>query len=51
MKEIRQSDYQSFVTEIKEKIREAQYNALKAVNQELINLNLYIGRSIVQKQQ
>ena len=51
MKEIRPSDYQTFVTEIKEKIRQAQYNALKAVNQELINLNLYIGKSIIQKQQ
>jgi predicted nuclease of restriction endonuclease-like (RecB) superfamily len=50
MKEIRPSDYQSFVKEIKEKIREAQYNALKAVNRELINLNWYIGSSIVQKQ-
>ena len=50
MKEIRQSDYQAFVTEIKEKIREAQYNALKAVNYELISLNWYIGSSIVQKQ-
>ena len=50
MKKIRQSDYQSLVQEIKEKIRQAQYNALKAVNYELINLNWYIGESIVLRQ-
>jgi predicted nuclease of restriction endonuclease-like (RecB) superfamily len=51
MKKIRKSDYQAFVTDIKEKIREAQYNALKAVNYELIDLNWYIGSSIVEKQE
>ncbi|MEZ5073136.1 MAG: DUF1016 N-terminal domain-containing protein [Bacteroidales bacterium] len=47
---IHTSDYQSFVKEIKEKIRDAQYQALKAVNQELIRLNWDIGRAIVEKQ-
>ena len=51
MKDIRQSDYQSFLKEIKEKILEAQYKALKAVNLELINLNWDIGKSIVEKQE
>ncbi len=51
MKEIRQSDYQSFLKEIKGKILEAQYKALKAVNRELISLNWDIGRSIVEKQE
>jgi predicted nuclease of restriction endonuclease-like (RecB) superfamily len=48
---IRQSDYQTFLKEIKGKILEAQYNALKAVNLELIKLNWDIGKSIVEKQE
>ena len=51
MNQIRQSDYQSFVKEIKEKIYEAQYKALKAVNLELISLNWDIGKSIIEKQE
>jgi len=39
MNKIRESDYQSFVKKIKEKIYQAQYKAMKAVNLELINLN------------
>ncbi len=50
MNEIRQSDYQSFLKEIKRKILDAQYKALKAVNRELISLNWDIGKSIVEKQ-
>ena len=51
MNTIRQSDYQTFLKEIKGKILEAQYNALKAVNLELIKLNWDIGKSIVEKQE
>ncbi len=42
--------YNSFLIEIKERIRKAQYEALKAVNKELINLYWDIGRMIVEKQ-
>jgi predicted nuclease of restriction endonuclease-like (RecB) superfamily len=51
MNTIGKSDYQAFVKEIKEKIRESQYKALKAVNRELISLNWEIGRAIVEKQE
>ena len=50
MDKIQPSDYQDFVKEIKEKIYEAQYKALKAVNVELITLNWDIGKTIVMKQ-
>jgi len=40
----------SFISEIKQKIRQAQYEALKAVNVELINLYWEIGKSISEKQ-
>ncbi|MDR6967315.1 putative nuclease of restriction endonuclease-like (RecB) superfamily [Flavobacterium arsenatis] len=39
-----------FIIEIKTKVREAQYNALKAVNVELIRLYWEIGKSIAEKQ-
>ena len=42
--------YLEFVTEIKNRIREAQYSALKAVNKELIGLYWDIGRRISEKQ-
>ncbi|MBF0224225.1 MAG: DUF1016 family protein [Desulfobacterales bacterium] len=44
-------DYISFVSEVKELIRCSQYQALKAVNKELIKLYWDIGRMIVEKQQ
>lgn len=44
-------DFNLFVSEIKQKISNAQYEALKAVNQELINLYWEIGKNIVQRQQ
>lgn len=50
MKEIRKSDYQAFFKEIKEKIHQAQYQAMKAVNKKLIRLYWDIGKSIVEKQ-
>ncbi len=50
MKPIKSAEYKTFFTEIKERIRKAQYDALKAVNKELINLYWDIGKSIVAKQ-
>ena len=44
------AEYKTFLKEIKECIYKAQYDALKAVNKELINLYWDIGRSIVAKQ-
>ena len=43
-------EYKKFLIEIKERIHKAQYDALKAVNKELINLYWDIGKSIVVKQ-
>ena len=42
--------YSSFVQEIKQRIRAAQYEALKAVNKEMILLYLDIGKMIVENQ-
>ncbi|MEK6646657.1 MAG: PDDEXK nuclease domain-containing protein [Candidatus Firestonebacteria bacterium] len=50
MKKIAQNNYIEFLGEIKERIRNAQYNALKAVNKELIELYWDIGRMIVERQ-
>lgn len=44
------SEQFDFISEIKTKVREAQYNALKAVNVELIRLYWEIGKSISEKQ-
>ncbi len=48
--DIQNSDYQSFFGEVKNKIREAQYKALKAVNKELIQLYWELGKMIVERQ-
>lgn len=40
----------NFITEIKHKVRQAQYEALKVVNTQLINLYWEIGKSIAEKQ-
>lgn len=45
------TQFREFVQEIKEKILLSQYQALKAVNKELINLYLDIGKDIVSKQE
>jgi len=50
MKKIMQHNYVDFLGEIKERIRRAQYDALKAVNKELIALYWDIGRMIVERQ-
>jgi predicted nuclease of restriction endonuclease-like (RecB) superfamily len=44
------ANYNSFVQEIKQRIRAAQYEALKAVNKEMILLYLDIGKKIVENQ-
>ena len=44
------AEYKRFFKEIKERIYKAQYDALKSVNKELINLYWDIGKSIVAKQ-
>jgi hypothetical protein len=43
-------DFTTFVKEIKSKILSSQYEALKAVNKELITLYWDIGKNIVEKQ-
>lgn len=48
---IDKQDFDSFVNEVKSKIFFSQYEALKAVNKELINLYWEIGKNIVQKQE
>ncbi len=50
MSTIQQNDYSQFLLEIKERIRSAQYEAMKAVNREMIALYWDIGKSIVDKQ-
>ena len=40
----------NFIAEIKQKVRNAQYEALKVVNTQLINLYWEIGKSIAEKQ-
>lgn len=43
-------DYASFLAEVKERVRSAQYDALRAVNKELIALYWDIGRMIEDRQ-
>ncbi|MCG6133784.1 MAG: PDDEXK nuclease domain-containing protein [Nostoc sp. LLA-1] len=45
------NDYRHLLMEIKQRIRSAQYEALKAVNREMINLYWDIGQIIVTQQQ
>lgn len=40
----------TFIADIKQKVRQAQYEALKTVNTQLINLYWEIGKSIAEKQ-
>ena len=44
------SGYTDLLREVKERIHSAQYEALKAVNKELIGLYWDIGRMIVERQ-
>jgi hypothetical protein len=50
MSKLSKSDYTTLLSEIKQRIRSAQYEALKAVNKELIALYWDIGKLIVEKQ-
>ncbi|MDN3514500.1 MAG: DUF1016 N-terminal domain-containing protein [Candidatus Brocadia sp.] len=43
-------DYASLLAEVKERVRFAQYTALKAVNRELVALYWDIGRLIISRQ-
>jgi len=43
-------DYQQFLSDIKQRIKSAQYEALRAVNKELISLYWDIGKMIVERQ-
>lgn len=45
------NEYKNLLVEVKQRIRSAQYEALKAVNKELIALYWDIGRIIVNRQQ
>lgn len=51
MSEIIPQTYSELLTEIKSRIRTAQYAALKAVNKELISLYWDIGKTIVERQE
>ena len=51
MTEIIPQTYAELLTEIKDRIRTAQYAALKAVNKELIGLYWDIGKMIVERQE
>ncbi|MBD8347853.1 YhcG family protein [Dysgonomonas sp. HGC4] len=51
MTTIQPNDYNHFLIEIKERIRSAQYEAMKAVNKEMIQLYWDIGKQITEKQQ
>jgi len=48
---VNKSAYKIFFEEIKEQIRKSQYQAMKAVNKELIDLYWTIGKMIVEKQE
>ncbi len=51
MSELDAENYGQLLGEIKQRIRTAQYEALKVVNQKLIALYWDIGQSIVTRQQ
>ena len=44
------NDYREFIISVKDRIRNAQYAALKAVNKELVGLYWDIGKMISEKQ-
>jgi len=50
VKDINSNNYAVLLKEIKQRIRSAQYEALKAVNKELISLYWDIGQMIVERQ-
>ena len=50
MNDITENIQMNFIAEIKQKIRQAQYETMRAVNVQLINLYWEIGKSISEKQ-
>jgi len=50
-KNLIESEYRAFVTEIKAKVYQSQHQALRQANTFLINLYWEIGKSIVEKQE
>lgn len=50
MSTLNEKPFYDFVIQVKEKIRKAQYESLKAVNRELLSLYWDLGELIVQKQ-
>lgn len=51
MSRVKIDEYKDFVLEIKSKVKEHQYRALKAVNKELISFYWDLGKAIVEKQE
>jgi hypothetical protein len=51
MSDLSTTDYPAFLIEVKARIRSAQYQALRAVNNELLALYWDLGESIHQKQE
>jgi predicted nuclease of restriction endonuclease-like (RecB) superfamily len=51
MNRLNSDDYRNLLLEVKQRIRSAQYAALRAVNKELITLYWDIGQLIVKRQQ
>jgi predicted nuclease of restriction endonuclease-like (RecB) superfamily len=51
MSTLNEKPFYDFVIQVKEKIRKAQYESLKAVNRELLSLYWDLGELIVQKQE
>jgi predicted nuclease of restriction endonuclease-like (RecB) superfamily len=51
MSELSANDYLGFLRHVKERIRAAQYQAMRAVNTELVTLYWDLGQSIHQKQE
>lgn len=49
--EVQKTEYTSFLKEIKDRISASQYEALKAVNKELIALYWDLGKKIVEQQE
>lgn len=47
---LKPDDYRSLLIKIKERVRSAQYQALKSVNKELVGLYWDIGKLIVERQ-
>lgn len=51
MSELSPDDYAGFLIEIKDRIRQAQYRAMRSVNTELLKLYWEIGESIHRRQE